>query len=159
MMQNRLREIKKIIYGLKRRYGLFITLFEPGTPVRDLEAGTETIAWTQYSVNKAILLPDNSQREAIYRAFALGQGKLGVFFDTKTRMLIIDGKDLSVEPTKDWVVQFENKRYEIKSVEEAEASSAFVLIIEHLTKYDAFSTELTVSQSLTFTPTAAGVIE
>ena len=94
--KTRLREIKKIIYGLKRAYGLPITLYQPLVTTPNFETGALIRTWTETIVNRAIVLPYKEQRKFEYDLSYLRAAvnfTYGGYYDVKRRIIIIDRDD------------------------------------------------------------------
>lgn len=139
--QNNLREIRIILYRLKRNFGLTATIKKPKTMVNDVKTGKVTITYDEYIVNRAILLPVDESRTFKYALTYIAANKnftYGAMFDTKTRTMIIDVKDLPSDFTMDTNchVVFEAQRYNIKSVELAEHNQGWLLTLIGVTSSD-----------------------
>ena len=130
--QNNLREIRIILYRLKRNYGLPAMIRRPLTTVQDVTTGAITRTYTDISIKRVIVLPTRDLRNFIYDLSFVAANKNfteGGLFDEKTRSMIIDIKDAPkgfVLTMNDHLV-LETRRYEIKYFELAEHNQGWIL--------------------------------
>lgn len=140
--QNNLREIRIILYRLKRNFGLSATLRRPVSNNHDIKTGDITRTFTDYAIQKAIMLPTSNLRSFIYDLSYIAASKnftYGANFDKRTRAIIIDVKDLPsgfILTTNDHIV-FENRRYDIKEFELAEHNQGWILQVVSIDSSDA----------------------
>jgi len=121
---NNLRQIRVLIYRLKRSFGLEL-VFRRTTRTHNLETGITTPTNTDYTVKRAILPP--AKEWQTFLSLVGGNFDYGGFFDQTTREVIIDAKDLSIVPTVEDTVIFQTRQYAILSVDEAESSMAYLI--------------------------------
>lgn len=125
------RRINQTLYMLKRYYGGTINIYQMGDATVDHLTGVKTIPRTVTKIPRAIILPAKVIREVVQSISMISANKsfvVGGNFDTNTRMFIIERKDapnLDVNES-DWVV-YRNRRYEVKSFDEFEFESAWVI--------------------------------
>jgi len=137
-MQNVLRQIKLIIYRLKRNYGVTVVLRQINSSSQNRSTGVLTVARTATTINRAILLPTRLQRDFTYDLSFIAANKnftYGGLFDTNVRVLIIDAKDLPSGYTSsldDYFV-YSGEKYEIVSVEKCEGDTAVLFRIKQAT--------------------------
>lgn len=135
--QNNLNHrIRQTLYMLKRQYGGIISIYQMGDMTVNHLTGVKTVPKTVTTVKRAIILPVKVAREAIKNAAIISANRAfvgGGYFDAGTRMFIIEQKDApGLElGESDWIV-YNNGRYEIKSFEEYEFGSAWVVIAKRL---------------------------
>jgi hypothetical protein len=137
---NRLREIKKIIYALKRAFGLSVTLYQPDATNIDYEKGSLVRSWTTTSINRAIILPYKEQRKFEYDLAYLKSAvnfTYGGYYDIKKRTIIIDKNDLTTIITLNDYISFDDKRWEVLDVNMAEHNQAYVLSVVQIDSADA----------------------
>lgn len=118
-MQNNLREIRKVIYRLKRQYGLRLLYIRPLTAEQDIDTGEIKRTFEQHEVKRAILLPSKIDRSFVYDlTFIAANNNFvgGAFFDQSSRIILVDGKDMPFTPTLNDHVEFEGERYEIAEI-------------------------------------------
>jgi len=132
MWQNNLREIKILLYRLKRNFGLPATIKHPLSTYNDIKTGAITIDYKEIFIRKVIVLPASELRNAIYGRALIVSGKqytYGGFFDQNMRSMIVDchdvPKDFSI--TENDHIVFETKRYNINNFEMAEHKQAWLL--------------------------------
>ena len=129
---NLIRLIRNCIYAMKRDYGGPITLYSLGTAATDRATGVKTESHSSVYIPRAVVLPAKVQREVIQSISAISANKklvMGGTFDAGTRVFIIDRRDAPAVTTvsnDDWVV-YDHKRYELKSIEEFEQSTAWLI--------------------------------
>lgn len=163
MPQNNLREVKKIIYSLKRKYGLQMTVVRPNDDETEIDytTGRITRSYDQVVIRRGILLPANRKRTFIYDLAYIAANNnftYGGLFDKNEREVIIEAKDLKgleIDTSSHIVTQ--NKRYEILNINEFEDMSSYVLKVraiqtaEDLIISDNIMTTTSVTAS-TFSP-------
>lgn len=136
MMANVLREITKILYRLKRNYGLPAKLRVVNDSY-NIETGVITPSNTDYSISRAIISPRRSTRDFVYDLSFIAANKnftYGGLFDGDQRAIIIDTKDLpaGVRPTQDMIIVFDTEQYDILKIQRAEFDRGYILICKHV---------------------------
>ena len=119
--------IRKLIYTLKRAYGFTITLHKIESESLDYETGERTSTILTQKINRAVLLPAHFERinEQTSPNF-----KYGGHFDTSTRRILIDAKDLnSFKIEIDDYFVWNEKRWQISEFYPYEFDAAFILIV------------------------------
>lgn len=155
-MQTRRKQtafIKKLIYSLKRAYGFTITLHKIGSENLNYETGNKTVIITTQKINQAVLLPAHFERinEQTSPDF-----KYGGYFDTSTRRILIDTKDLNnFEIEVDDYFIWDGKRWQISEFYPYEFDAAFILIVRmvegtplHMVEEIALENVLTLTQTV-----------
>lgn len=128
---NLIRLVKTCIYQMKREYGGEITLYQLTTAVTDRATGVKTETHNSIVIPRAVVLPARVQREVIQSISAISANKklvMGGSFDAGTRVFIVDRLDAPgyIVTNDDWIV-YKHVRYNIKSVEEFEQNTAWVI--------------------------------
>jgi len=141
MFDNNLREIRKIIYNLKRQFGLPIIIRSPLSSTNNLETGKSTRTYTSYTIRRAIILTSTEIRDLAYDLAYIAANKnftYGGFFDLTERTVIIDAKDLPTDfrlSLNDHLI-FQTRQYEIMEVCEAEHHMSYLLHVKELQSSD-----------------------
>jgi hypothetical protein len=63
---NTLRQIKLIMYRLKRNYGRAITYVRYGTRTHNVQTGAISGSTTKYSITRAIVMPQRNDHSFVY---------------------------------------------------------------------------------------------
>ena len=140
--QNNLREIRIILYRLKRSYGLPAKIVRPLTSIQNVTTGEITRTFDEFPIKRVIILPARDLRNFIYDLAFIAASKNfteGGLFDQKTRAMIIDIRDAPkgfVLTMNDHIV-FETRRYEIKEFELAEHNQGWLIQAIELDSSDA----------------------
>ena len=124
---NNLRQISVLIYRLKRNFGLPI-IIRRTTRVHNLETGVVTPTNTDYEISRAIMPPKKEM--LTFLSLMGGNFNYGGYFDATEREVNLDAKDISVVPTSEDSVIFQNRQYAIVSVIEAESTMAYLMKIK-----------------------------
>lgn len=135
--ENRLRQIRHIIYALKRAYGVRVIVLKPDDAgTYNLKTGQVLRTYTERIVRKCIVLTGREVRKFVYDLSYIAANKnftYGGFFDINERLMIIDKKDL-----KDFVIDlncivtYNSRPYKIKENHPAEKDTARLLIVREL---------------------------
>lgn len=141
-MQNNLREIRKIIYRLKRQWGLRLTYIRPGQAVHDVETGEISRVFEKIYVKRAILLPSKLDRSFVYDLTYIAANNNfvgGGFFDRDSRVILLDGRDLpkDFKPDLNDHVEFDSIRYELLSINPTAQYKAYLLRVQAITSSKA----------------------
>ena len=159
------RFIRRCIYTLKREYGVSIVLYKLLTTNTDRDTGVKTETHTSYPISRAVVLPLKEIPEVIKNISILSANKrfaFGGYFDTGTRMFLIDRKDVKdVEDltVHDWII-YHDKRYDIKSLEELEDNTSWIVIGNAQEGVVPVQDRLgTINHTLNLTQEAAYVLE
>jgi hypothetical protein len=142
--QNVLRQIKKIIYRLKRQYGvvMYIT-YTNSADEYNLETGQITRDLTSIKVRRGIVLPNRLAKDFEYDLSFIAANKnftYGGIFEKGERNIVIDADDLpsGFQITTEMYVVYSNRRYEIKDATLAEENKAWLLRIKEVSNTDNF---------------------
>jgi len=140
--QNNLREIRIILYRLKRSYGLPAIIKRPLTSIQNVTTGVIVRTFETIPIKRVIVLPAQNLRNFIYDLAFIAASKNfteGGLFDQNIRTMIIDIKDAPkgfILTMNDHIV-FETRRYEIKNFELAEHNQGWLLQTIELDSSDA----------------------
>ena len=142
--QNVLRQIRVIIYRLKRQYGLPVQIKQQLSISNNIETGDITRSFRTITIKRGILLPRDAMSKFSYDLSYIAANKnftYGGFYDVNSRTMIIDVKDLPTGTTltTEDVVIFESRRYSVSKLEKAEHNKAWLLTIKELTSSDTES--------------------
>ncbi len=130
--------IRKVLYELKRDYGLEVNFNFRTSSTINTQTLQKTVAKDSFRIAKAILFPSNMERSFVYSLPMIASNKnftYGALFDADRRRLIIDARDIPAGVTLDndmWLV-FDGKRYDLKEIHEFEFSSGFILVVKQAT--------------------------
>lgn len=130
--------IRKVLYQLKRDYGLAINVNFRTSSTINSQTLQKTVVEDSFRIARAILLPSHMERSFVYSLPMIASNKnftYGALFDSDQRRLMIDAKDIPAGVTLDldmWLV-FDGKRYDIKEIHEYEFSSGFMLVVKQAT--------------------------
>lgn len=137
--RNTLRQIKLIIYKLKRQYGLPAILKHPLTSAYDVTTGETSITYRALPIKRVIRLPRRQISDFVYDLSFIAANKnftYGGYFDTNDRMFLIDTSDLPQSyrlpnpteeiTTEDYLI-IDNRRYKIYEIVLAEHDQGYLL--------------------------------
>lgn len=133
---NLIRFIRRCIYQMKREYGGPITVYRLINTDTDLQTGVKTVNRDSIDVVRAVVLPNRLTREAIQSISVISADKKivqGGTYDPGKRVFIIDRADVPDWDLEqdDWIV-YENKRYDIKAIDEFEQKTAWLVIAKEV---------------------------
>ena len=134
-MDNRLRQIKNILYNLKRAFGRSVTLVKPTSSSVNRETGVVTRSYTSQSVARAIILPSRSAREFAYDLSYIAANKnftYGGDYDTSERRMIIDRRDIpaSFDFDMDCSIEYDSQKWDVKNIYAAEYNAAYLVVVK-----------------------------
>jgi len=112
---NNLRHTRAVVYRLKRLYGAAIELVTVGKQTLDYKTGEVTVNETKKSIRYALVLPVRVALETFTDANVMAM--YGSVEDANTRMVVIDRKDWTTEPTTNDYVEYDGLRWSIKTVD------------------------------------------
>jgi len=132
--QNALRQITVILYRLKRQFGLAVTIYQYASQTNNVETGEISRNYNVFNVRRAPVLPDRIDRSFIYDlTFIAANNNFvgGGLFDRKSRTLLFDARDLpkGFVFTNDDHIEFDDQRYEIKTITALEQKKGFLLTV------------------------------
>jgi len=136
--QNVLRQIRKIIYRLKRQFGIVMYIgYRDSADTYNLETGQMTRDLVYVKIRRGILLPNRHFKDFEYDLSFIAANKnftYGGIFERGVRNVIIDVKDLpsGFNVTTEMYVVFENRRYEIQAATRSEGNKAWLMQIKEV---------------------------
>ena len=137
MVATKLKFTKRVLYKLKRSYGLPIDYYQITSHDVDPKTGVKTTVETRIHIRRAIVLRSREFRSFVYDLAYISANKdftEGGFFDPEDRNIIIDARDLPKEfdPDADNYLIFKNKRYDVSTIQTFEEGSAFLITARKL---------------------------
>ncbi len=130
--------IRKVLYQLKRDYGLEINFNFRLTTSLNTQTLTKTTTYDSFRIANAILLPSNMERSFVYSLPMIASNKnftYGALFDSDRRRIMIDAKDIPAGVALDldmWLI-FDGKRYDLEEIHEYDFASGFMLVVKQAT--------------------------
>lgn len=91
------REMRQLLYPIKRRRGEPVQIHQIDDNDVDLQSGTMTKSYLTYKIKKAIVLPVDTNRSFVYDLAFIAANKNftgGGFFDKLNTTIIIDTQEL-----------------------------------------------------------------
>lgn len=131
-MSNKLRELYKIFYVLKRERGTPATFYKVNKGVTNYETGAKSVTYDNYRVARVVFLPYQDATKFSYPlSFITGNKNFtyGAFFDQDKRTAIVDKKDIPVIITPEFRVKKGDKEYEVTDVTMVEENIGFLLTL------------------------------
>lgn len=133
--QNNAREITKVIYHLKMRWGFTLTYLEPTSQTQNPRTGEISRTYTQHTIKRAVVLPTNLHRSFVYDLAYIAAGKNfteGAYFDKNLKRIIIDTKEFpsGFKPDTNHHMEFDGGRYEIRAIQIFEDRRSYVFSVE-----------------------------
>ena len=148
--QNNLRQIRIILYRLKRNFGLPITFWHPISNTSNIQTGAINRSYTVTQIKRGIVLPTRTIRDFTYDLSYIAANKnftYGAYFDTDDRLIILDKKDLpdgfSVSNNDHMV--FETEIYVVKEFAMSEHGQGYVIKGKMITSADNVTPAYAVS--------------
>jgi len=148
---NVLRQIRIIIYRLKRNYGLPAILRRPTQNDYNIQTGETTRTYESITIKRMILLPRRNISDFVYDLSFIAANKnftYGGYFDTNERWAIIDVKDLpteyrppdnTLEVTTEFNVVIESRQYDVNEIILAEHFQGYLLRIREIVGSDSIT--------------------
>lgn len=122
------RFIRKVIYDLKTGYGFPITLHKVTGESLNMETGQRTVTIITKKVRKAAILPATEKMKFEYSKID-ANFKYGALFTTALRKVVIDQQDvIDFEIEIDDYFIWDEKRWQVASVDDLEYQTAFTII-------------------------------
>ena len=162
---NLIRFIRRAVRMMKREYGNSITVYKLGTVDTDYDTGVKTETHTSVFISRAVVLPVTLTRDVIQTISMISANKKivqGGTFDRGMRKFLIDRTDVSSDWTiekDDWIV-YDGKRYDVKSAEEYEYKTGWIVVAKEIEGAPAYEDHhlKTNGYLLSLTQTATAVI-
>lgn len=123
-MSTQLRFHRKILYRLKRRYGVKIDYYTIGESVVDETTGLATSPRTKIVIKKAVQLPDARTRE--FRSFGIFNSS----YDSSSRNFLLDARELpkDFKPHIDHYFVLNGLQYSVKDFVSLPEKSGYWLV-------------------------------
>jgi hypothetical protein len=131
------QRIKAALYSLKKQYGGGpVSIYTFAGTTTNVDTGVKTVNKSVTVVKKAIILPAKVSREVLQSISQISANKAFVYggtFDSRMRTFIIERRDAPDVELKDddWLV-FDERKYEIKSIQEFEFDTAWVVVARQI---------------------------
>ncbi len=130
-MNNRLKNVTRIIYKLKRLYGIPAVLINKENILTDLDTGAVTYDNISISIKRAVALPEDQARTFAYDLSYIVAAKnfsYGGFYDKDTRWILLDGKDVgSFTISEDTKITVEGSQYFVKMTRPIVGNLAYLI--------------------------------
>jgi hypothetical protein len=132
-----LRQIKSILYQLKKDYGVPMILRNQTEGIPDRKLGSYIKAYETISVRRGIWLPKNLKPSFVYDLAFVAANKnftYGGLFGADTRVVIVDGKDVpqTFNIREDTQLIIERAVYVVKNTEQLVKRLGFLLTVTTL---------------------------
>ena len=130
-----LRQIKRILYRLKRQFGQEIVYSRNTTNTVNYRTGAITRAGTDVTIKRAIVLPARMIRSFEYDLTYIAANKnftYGGFYDDSSRLIIVDRKDLkasALTPRINDTVEFNGRSWLVKQVVSLDINYGYALTV------------------------------
>ena len=121
------RDLKHVIYSLKRLYGQPAVVHSRIVADVDYKTGEQTVTSQEMAITRAVLLPNNISIQRNFAMF-LANFKFGADIKIGDREVLIDSKDVPnpIEVGDYFVIQ--TKRYEIVNMQDLDGAGYHLLI-------------------------------
>lgn len=138
---NNLRQIRNILYQLKKDFPWRIQLRNIVESSSDKKLGVVTKSFMTITVNKAILLPTKLMPSFIYDLSFIAANKnftYGGLFGAGTRVVIVDGRDIPSTFTMEENTQVLADKivYVVKSIDSLVGKAGFLLTVTTLSNME-----------------------
>lgn len=139
MFQNLLRQIKVVLYRLKRSFGLPMIYRRRLSDTYDLETGALTAVVVDIPIRRGILMPLDQVRKFAYDLTYIAANKnftYGGFFDKLAKVVILEQSDLPrhFQPNLNDFIIIDSVEYCISKMELSEQNVAWVIGISSVTE-------------------------
>lgn len=134
---NTIRQIKMILYRLKRDFGQPVNIIRMVSMAQDVQTGIITPVQRLVRVKRAVIIDAKLGRDFVYDLSFIAANKnftYGGLFDTSTRAMVIDGFDLPrdfVPNLDDRCIHF-NERYQFKNVASTVYNLGYIITMQRL---------------------------
>ncbi len=129
--------IRQALYQLKKDYGAPIDIYRLVSSSTNARTGEKIITKTVTHVRRAVVVPariDRIAQQSISLISANKQFVSGGSYDASQRDFIIDRRDVRALPeltADDWIV-YNNRKYQIKTIEAFEVEAGWVITAREL---------------------------
>ncbi len=137
MFRNVLRQIRQIVYRLKRNFGVPITFIRLSNYQDDGDTGDMSQTKQNITIKRAILAPAKMIRDFVYDLSFIAANKnftYGGYFDAGDRIMIIDAKDLpkGFEPNLNDYIIYDGVKYTLKEVHPVAENYAWLIVLKQV---------------------------
>jgi len=135
MARNVLRQVKNVIYRLKRNYGLTVVFYKITGDQYDFKTGEVDRDAEAHTVKRCVVLPFKELKKFEYDLAYIATSKnftYGALYDYRSRILMLDKDDISVDITDDMYCVFNSERYQIKEINLSEDQQAYLIIVTRI---------------------------
>ena len=134
-MSQQYRFITRVLRGLKRHYGMPISILIPTINDTNYRTGVVTYEESTINIKKAIILPSKWKRDYTYDLAYVAANKNfteGGYFDTAQRDVIVDFKDvpLEYEPNANHRIKIGDSYYSILRYDRYEETRAILFTVK-----------------------------
>lgn len=154
---NTIRQIKLILYRLKRDFGQLINIITVRSMTQNVQTGQIVVDERTIKVKRAIIIDEKISRDFVYDLSFIAANKnftYGGLFDTSTRNIIVDGIDLPRDyvPTLNDRLVHNGERYQFKKIDSTVYNLGYIFNLQHLDSQKIENVEeLKIGQSVTTT--------
>jgi len=129
---NTLRQVKGIVYRLKRNFGTLVKIIHATSTTYDIQTGETVREESLITVRRGIVVTPKMTREFSYDLSFIAANKnftYGGFYDESHRILIVDRKDLprDYEPNLNHRAVVEDQRYEFEQISKVTGDTGFMI--------------------------------
>ncbi len=134
-MGNTLRDFRRAIYTLRRKYGFGFALYR-STQTIDFRTGAKTTVRVKHRIKDGIILPTAAYRDYNYASLLSGTmpSQYEGIIDVTLRRIILDKKELPndfILSTNDYFV-INHQRYEIKQIAQMEVVNFISVVLKQV---------------------------
>lgn len=134
-MSNNLRQVKVLLYRLKRQFGYSLTIVsKSSTSTINTETGVVTPSTVNYNISKVILLPLKEIRQI--NTLLPANFNYGAYYDFGTRVLILEKSELpsGYVPKQSDEFTFESLNYVFHELNPLPEQKAYLIICKTVRK-------------------------
>jgi hypothetical protein len=159
MIKTRLRQIKHLLYRLKRDLGIPASFYKFEVVSVNYQTGVSTTTRSKTAISRVVLLPEKIRTRFEYDLTFLAANKnfaYGGFFQTRDRQVIIDASDLAVEVEMDEYLVFQNRRYNVVQITPLDYDAGWYLVVRETQEQDPnqlTETQVRIAQTIVGTVT------
>ena len=161
MPRNRLKAVRRVVYRLKRSYGLPVDVYSvTASSATDPATGVKSLSYSKVHVRRAIVQPARYHRDFVYDLAFISANKdftTGGYFDVGDRRMVIDASDTPTgwEPEIGNFVIFDGRRYEVASFYEYEHKMGYILVCretmgQRIVRLEEASSVMTIQQTVEY---------
>ena len=134
---NNVRQIRKVIYALKRRLGHKVSILTTNTLDQNLQTGVIVNVERVIVIRKAVVVTAREIRDFVYDLSFIAANKnftYGGFFDQSQRVMLVDGKDLPTDysPSLNDRCIYNKTRWEFKELSPSAEDVGWLIKLQHL---------------------------